>query len=164
MKPLGDILLDSLKFARGKMHLAGEVPVHALPRLSDLLADDEGTLAWSVAGTCDAEHRPFLVLEVSGELHLKCQRCLAALAFQMKIRSNLQLVVPGAAWPDEGLEDDRADPIEALEEQSLQSLIEDEVLLALPIAPRHECCSLPGYTHESTVASPFSVLSKLKKH
>jgi uncharacterized protein len=138
--------------------------VHSLKRLADVLADDEGTLVWSMVGKCDAENKPFLVIKVSGELHLKCQRCLATLTFQVKIRSNLQLVSPGAAWPDEGLENDRVDPIEALEEQSLLSLVEDEVLLALPIAPRHECCSLPGYAHESAVASPFSALSQLKKH
>ncbi|MDD5177352.1 MAG: YceD family protein [Sterolibacterium sp.] len=164
MKQLGDILIDSLKFAREGRHLVGEVPVHSLQRLVDVLADDEGTLAWNAAGKRDAENKLFLVIEVSGELHLKCQRCLAALAFQMKIRSNLQLVAPGAAWPDEGLEDDRADPIEALEEQSLLSLVEDEVLLALPIAPRHGFCSLPGYSRESAPASPFSALSLLKKH
>ena len=164
MKQLGDILIDSLKFARERMHLLGEVPVHSLQRLTEMLANDQGTLAWSVTGQCDEQNKPLLVIEVSGELHLKCQRCLDALAFQMKMRSNLQLVGPGEAWPDEGLEDDLADPIEALEDQSLLSLVEDEVLLALPIAPRHENCSLPGYARESTNASPFSALAKLKKY
>lgn len=164
MKQLGDILIDSLEFAREGMHLVGEVPVHSLLRLKDVLADNEGSLAWSVSGKCDADNKPFLVIEVSGELHLICQRCLAALVFQLKIRSNLQLVAPGAAWPDEELEDDRVDPIEALEDQSVLSLVEDEVLLVLPIAPRHVCCSLPGYAHESAAASPFAALSQLKKH
>lgn len=164
MKQLGDIFIDSLKFAREEMHMAGEVPVHALERLSDVLADDEGTLAWRASGRRDGQHKPFLVLEVSGEIHLKCQRCLGALPFQLNIRSNLQLIASGAAWPDEGLEDDRVDPIEALEEQSLLSLVEDEVLLALPIAPRHETCSLPEYSESSAADSPFLALSRLKKH
>lgn len=164
MKQLGDIFIDSLEFAREGRRLDGDVPVHSLRRLIDVLADDDGTLAWVVRGECDAARKPFLVIEVSGELHLECQRCLAALPFSLKIVSNLQLVPQGAAWPDEALEDDRADPIEALGEQPLLPLIEDEVLLALPIAPRHESCLLPGYDDGRAAVSPFAPLTQLKKH
>ncbi len=165
MKQLGDILIDSLEFAREGRRLAGDVPVHSLRRLTDLLADAGGTLAWAVRGECDAGRKPFLVIEVSGELHLECQRCLAALPFSLKIESHLQLVPPGAAWPDEALEDDSADPIEALGEQPLLPLIEDEVLLALPIAPRHASCTLPDHDDGSAAISPFAKLAaQLKKH
>ncbi|MFA7270393.1 MAG: YceD family protein [Sterolibacterium sp.] len=164
MKQFGDFFIDSLKFAREGRRMTGETSVRCLQRLADVLADDEGTLVWAVCGECDAENKSFLVIEVSGELHLKCQRCLATLPFQLKIRSYLQLVAPGAAWPDEALEDDRSDPIEALEAQPLLPLVEDEVLLALPIAPRHEFCVLPEYAENSADASPFTVLAQLKKH
>lgn len=164
MQQLGDILIDSLEFAREGRRLAGDVPVHSLRRLTDLLADAGGSLAWVVRGECDAGRNPFLVIEVSGELHLICQRCLTALPFSLKIKSNLQLVAPGAAWPDEALEDDRADPIEALGEQPLLPLIEDEVLLALPIAPCHASCTLPVYEDDSAAISPFATLAQLKKH
>jgi len=40
-------------------------------------------------------------------------------------------------------------------------LIEDEILLALPVAPRHEGCALPGSALESARVSPFSVLASL---
>lgn len=164
MEQFGEFVFDSLKFARERGCRAGEVPVGKLQRLADLLADEEGSLAWKVTGVCDAEGKLFLVLDVSGELHLKCQRCLAALVFQLRIRSRLQLVAPGAKWPDEALEDDGSDPIEALEAQPLLPLVEDEVLLALPIAPRHESCAVPGYVQESSETSPFATLGRLKKH
>lgn len=164
MKQLGDIFIDSLEFAREGRRLAGDVPVHSLQRLSDVLADDGGTLAWAVRGECDADRKPFLVIEVSGEVHLECQRCLATLPFCLKIKSKLQLVPQGAAWPDEALEDDRSDPIMALDEQPLLALIEDEVLLALPIAPRHESCALPVYDDGGAAVLPFATLALLKKH
>lgn len=164
MKQLGDICIDSLVFAREGRRLAGDVPVHALQRLADVLADNGGTLVWAVHGECDASRKPFLVIEVTGELHLACQRCLAVLPYRLNIRSFLQLVPPGAAWPDEALEDDRADPIEALEEQPLLPLVEDEVLLALPLAPRHESCMLPVHGDDSVALSPFAALAQLKKH
>ena len=164
MRQLGDILIDSLEFAREGRRLAGDVPVHSLRRLTDLLVGDDGSLAWVVRGECDADHQAFLEIEVVGELQLTCQRCLAALAYRLKIRSLLQLVPQGAPWPDDALEDDRVDPIEALENQSLHSLVEDEVLLSLPIAPRHQFCALPDYDDGSAAASPFAALANLKKY
>lgn len=164
MKLIDDYFINSLKFAFEARRLAGEVPVDCMRRLADALADDEGDLAWEVRGDRDDEGKPYLMVAVSGELHLKCQRCLAALNFKLSVRSHLQLVAPGQSWPDESLEDDRSDPVEALEEQPLLPLLEDEVLLALPIAPRHEFCALPGYDQDSIAASPFAALALLKKH
>ncbi|MCX7172778.1 MAG: YceD family protein [Proteobacteria bacterium] len=164
MAQIGDILINSLEFAREMRRLTGSFPVLSLRRLADVLANDNGSLSWVALGECDADHKLFLVIEAVGELQLKCQRCLGALTFGLKIRSRLQLVPEGAAWPDEDLEDDRVDPIEALDNQSLLTLIEDEVLLALPIAPRHPSCQLPGYDDGSSAVSPFATLAKLKKH
>ncbi len=163
MKQLSDIVIDSLEFAYGERRMQGDVPVRELRRLADVLADEEGSLAWRVRGECDADRKPFLVIEVTGELRLKCQRCLGALPFCLDIESSLLLVPPGRPWPDEALEDDSADPIEALVEQPLLSLIEDELLLALPIAPRHESCTVPGFDDGSAAASPFASLAQLKK-
>ena len=144
--------------------MAGEVPVHSLQRLADSLANTDGMLTWAVHGKCDAGRKPFLVIEVAGILQLECQRCLTALPFSLEIESNLQLVPQGAAWPDEALEDDSADPVQALDEQPLLPLIEDEVLLALPIAPRHASCPLPLFDDGGTAVSPFATLAQLKKH
>ena len=164
MAQIGDTFINSLEFAREKRRLAGSFPVFLLSRLADMLAEDGGSLSWLVLGECDADRKSFLLIEVAGELQLKCQRCLGAFAYGLKINSRLQLVPEGAAWPDEDLEDDRVDPIGASDSQSLLALVEDEVLLALPIAPRHESCKLPGYEGGNTLASPFATLAKLKKH
>ena len=66
MKQLGEYFIDSLKFAREGRRLAGEVRVGCLQRLADVLADDDGALAWKVRGECDAEGKLFLMIEVSG--------------------------------------------------------------------------------------------------
>jgi len=167
---LGEIFIDSLEFARGERRMSGVVPVRDLQRLADVLADDEGDLAWVVQGEFasaadefGARRKPFLVIEVAGELRLKCQRCLGALPFRVNVESRLLLVPPGTPWPDEDLQDDLADPVEALIEQPLLPLIEDELLLALPISPRHTSCKVPEHDDGKAAASPFVALAQLKK-
>jgi uncharacterized protein len=82
----------------------------------------------------------------------------------VEIDSKLMLVAPGEEWPDEELEDDGTDAIEASRELAVLALVEDEVLLALPVAPRHEVCALPAAVETQSRPSPFAVLAKLKDH
>lgn len=161
MKQIVGIVIDSLAFAREARHLVGELAVSDLPRLADVLADNIGQLSCRLSGGRNEEGKLFLLLEVAGELCLKCQRCLDPLVLPLAIKSTILLVPPGAPWPDEGLADDAADAIEALVEQSVASLIEEEVLLALPVVPRHESCALPaGSTGDSLAVSPFATLTR----
>jgi uncharacterized protein len=44
----------------------------------------------------------------------------------------------------------------------LTPLLEEEILLALPIAPRHERCEPPAAAAASKEASPFAQLARLK--
>jgi uncharacterized protein len=165
MKQIAGIVIDSLAFAREGRHLIGQLAVKELPRLTggDTLADDSGVLSCQLSGGRNEEGKLFLLIEVVGELHLKCQRCLDPLALPLDIKSRVLLVPSGAPWPDESLEDDAADAIEALAEQPVASLIEEEVLLALPVVPRHESCVLPGGSdHDNCAASPFAALAQLK--
>ena len=165
MRQIGGVVFDSLAFARETGVLEGQLAVAALGRLSDLLADQGGSLSCRLRGGRNEQGRLFLHLEASGELHLTCQRCLQALPWVLRLDSRMLLVPPGGRWPDEELADDSADAIEALAEQSLADLVEEEVLLALPLAPRHEYCALPGGTDKESaagLASPFAALRRVK--
>ena len=161
MKQVVGIVIDSLAFAREGRHLVGELAVSDLPRLADVLAEQCGALSCHLGGGRSEEGKLFLSVEVEGELRLRCQRCLEPLLFPLQIKSRVFLVPPSAPWPDEELEDDSSDAIEALAEQSVASLIEEEVLLALPVAPRHEFCVLPaGGELDVLAVSPFATLTR----
>jgi uncharacterized protein len=162
-----DAAIASLDFARDGGCMSGSVPVARLERLADLLADDEGVLDCALRGGIDAEGKPYLALTVGGSLNLRCQRCLAALPFAVGIESRLMLMAPGADWPDDELEEEGSDAIEASAALAVLPLIEDEVLLALPIAPRHEDCRPPAFAQAAEMEqrrSPFAALAKLKDH
>jgi len=157
-------VIDGLEFARSGGVLDRRVALVELPRLADVLTTPEGFLSVRLEGWRDDQGKSWLQLDVAGEPVLCCQRCLGGVKFPLSIHGSLQLIAPGEDWPDDDLEDDSADAIAAEGELNVLSLIEDEVLLALPIAPRHEHCESPLANASEHGSSPFSALSALKKH
>ena len=62
----------------------------------------------------------------------------------------------------EEIEDDAKDFLPAQSELDVVALIEDEIILDLPSAPRHESCALPDTGQGTGKISPFSVLQSIK--
>ena len=162
MRQLGGVIFDSFAFARESAELEGVLSVKDLPRLAGSLAEDGGSLVCVLRGGRSENGKLCLWLEASGELSVICQRCLQEMKWPLRLEAKLLLVAPGAVWPDEELEDDSADAIPASAEQSLRALVEDEVLLALPLAPRHQACELPLAGGDAGRVSPFAALAKIK--
>ncbi len=151
--------IDSVDFARNGKELTGEIPVAELSRLRDMLADSSGMLTYKVRGYCEAD-RDMLEVSLHGECTLRCQRCLGKLLYPVNMASCLQLL--SADRLDEV--DDDVDCIEATSQLDVLALIEDELLLGMPFAPKHpdgECA--PAMSDLQQKASPFAVLAGLKK-
>lgn len=169
---LADAVIDSLEFAQYGRRLDGEVPISRFDRLADLLADNAGSLGVVVTGKQDAEGNPRLRLQLAGSLKLRCQRCLEVLPWAVAIDSLLQLVdetevlagPAGEEGDEEELDASAPDVIVAERELAVLPLLEDELLLSLPIAPRHAHCEPPTGGAKDRAASPFAVLAQLKKH
>jgi len=99
---------------------------------------------------------------------LECQRCLKAVAVPLATERSFLFVhgEDAAAQLDTDSEDDVLALTRALD---LRELIEDELLLALPIVPRHEVCPVPlvapvddeGVVEEKP--NPFAALAALKR-
>ncbi len=161
------MVIDSLEFARQHGTLSGCLQLGTLSRLTGVLFDATGSLDYEVSGET-AGGKIFLAVKLEGPLLLICQRCLGALEFELNLRSRMMLVEPGSPWPDDGqvggLEDEACDAIEASRELDLAPLLEEEILLALPIAPRHERCEPPVAATTSKEASPFAQLARLKRN
>ena len=158
-------VIDGLEFARSGQQLRGSLPVRDLGRLEELLHDASGILDYELKGTRDGRNRPQLTLKVVGRLHLQCQRCLGLLEYSIDVANTL-LVVSGDARPDEDVEDPEGpDSIEADPELEVAQLIEDEVLLSLPFAPRHpdgECAGRLKRDDSVGSTSAFAELASLK--
>ncbi|ADE11761.1 protein of unknown function DUF177 [Sideroxydans lithotrophicus ES-1] len=153
--------IDSVDFARNGKEMRGEIAVSELSRLADLLAKPDGLLTYKVLGFRE-EGRDMLEVSLQGVCTLRCQRCLSELEYPVKLVSRLWLLP--ASKLDEAEEDDEVDAIEAEPRLDVLALIEEELLLGLPFAPRHpegECA--PAANDLKQKVSPFAVLAGLKK-
>ena len=131
-------------------------------------------LSWSASGELRADPsghgQVWLHLTVDTCLPLTCQRCLGQVDVAVAVNRSFHFVDDEATAQilDEVAEED---VLVLSSDFCLSDLIEDDVLLALPLAPRHERCPVevklsvqdPGY--EAALAqkpSPFSALQKLR--
>jgi uncharacterized protein len=151
-------VIDGLEFARSGSKLQGAWPVADFPRLRDALRTDEGTLQCELRGVPEELGRPALRLRVDGALQFVCQRCLGALEYPLHIEVSLQLAATQAEIDAEPLEAEGPERIVASREMPVHDLIEDELLLAIPLAPRHERCAGGGTPAVHEKRSPFSGL------
>lgn len=159
-------VVDSVTFAREAEKLSGETAVKNLTRLHDALADDTGAISYRLSGFVNAEEKPSLRLSVSGDLKLVCQRCLGSLDFRLNSEREFELVAQGAALSDPAEEADDVEQIYADPKLDVIGLIEDEVILSLPMVSSHEPGECQAVTAKGAGAgtdSPFSKLSALKR-
>ncbi|MHB0927032.1 MAG: YceD family protein [Gallionellaceae bacterium] len=163
--------IDSLDFARNGQQISGEVPVAELPRLRDVLEDMQGVLRYSVQGGVDKLSHHFLDVSVEGHCQLQCQRCLGAMEHAVRIDTRLLLRDQASldALDDNvaGGEEEEFDSILADTHLNVLDLLEEEILLSLPIAPKHElgaCQAAGGGNELEEEKNPFAVLAKLKRN
>lgn len=149
-------------FAKDGRVLEGALAISGLERLQDLLAEVSGEVSFRLHGFKGERGEYLLHLVVTGLLPLACQRCLEAIPFDLDVDSLLEIVPEGADMSQEELEDDTRDFLPVAGELNVAELVEDEILLALPVAPRHEKCGLPGAAGAGERINPFAALAGLK--
>ena len=163
--PSKPTVIDGLEFARSGKRLSGQLKIAELDRLADGLVSNSGGLEWTLLGQrSEGQAGQFeLKLAIAGALQLRCQRCLEPLLLLLEIDKRLLLVAPGKDWPEEDAENESVDAVAASTEMAVDELIQDEVLLGLPIAPRHDDCDPPTAGATKQDASPFAILQQLKR-
>lgn len=161
--------IDPLLFADRRSELTGEIKIAALERLSDSVIDHGGSIGAKVEFGREGK-RIVVAGHIEGVVVLGCQSCLQALPWPLDIDFKLAIVTS----LEEAKQLTEYEPLfldgDTL---SLNAVIEDEILLALPDYPRHEHDCLAhnrsedadySATDSQTKANnPFSVLAKLKK-
>ena len=165
------VIIDPRQFARERATVSGSVPAATLRRLVELLYDAAGTggqqgsmIHYGVTGYVTPKDQPALRIEVNGELELRCQRCLERLSLPLALRREIVLVAGADEFAQSEDEPESVDTIPAVNRVDLRDLVEEEIILALPLAPRHAAGACePSATEESPASdSPFAALARLK--
>jgi DUF177 domain-containing protein len=129
-------VIDGLQFARAALERRGVVNMQRLPRLSQLQCSTGG-LEYHARGGRAGNGKPCLWLSVTGSVELTCQRCLDPIEVPIAIDAELQLAEDLREISEA---DDEIDRVLASRNMDVAWLVEDEVILALPMSPRHEEC------------------------
>ena len=163
-------VIDGFEFATAGATQEGMLPISSFPRLQDVLVSDAGDAAYTLKGVRDQRGRPSLRLDVRATLQLRCQRCLASLAYEVGTQALLVLAASQAEIDADPATVDAPDRVVAGKEMAVRDMVEDELLLALPYAPRHEDCEAgtaeSDAGHERAASSPFAGLRGMmqRKH
>lgn len=164
--------LDVADAAAHAVELQGRWPLAELSRLAaDHPADapvQHSDVVWAARAGMRAKSggapEVWLHLTAQAEVVRTCQRCLQPLALPLAVDSALRFV-PGEDAAA-ALDADSDEDVLALERQlDLRELVEDELLLALPLVPRHDPDCPRPLPHSAGVleaAHPFAALEALK--
>ena len=172
--------LDVAAFANAGGELAGEWPQAGFARLATMTVPDataEAPVRWRVAGEravlAGAGTQPALGIGAATEVTLECQRCLQPMRLPLQVERRIFFVdgEDAAAALDAECDDDVLALAPVLD---LHALVEDELLLALPVVPRHEVCALPLPAAVGAITAdeasegearehPFAALAALKR-
>ena len=164
-------LVDCARLAEEAAVLERTYELRELPRLKELLAQPEGVANGSFAFSKLASGRPGARVTVRAAPALTCQRCMQGFAFPVEGASDVEFADDAAAVATDSereLFGTRGGLV------SLRELAEEELLLALPVAPACgtplTCGNAPGLLIDASAPDgseetrrPFSVLQDLLK-
>ena len=138
----------------------------AFPRLMESLANGDGELHYKVSARRDPQRRTEVSCIIEGFVFLACQASLDTFRHPVSIDDRLVLVDDESRLPPMQEESDKEDYLVADEPLDVLELVEDAVILALPMIPRKpglERTEAEPKEPEDEKPSPFAKLSSLKK-
>lgn len=168
--------LDVHRFAEEGGKLAAD---DRLPQYRRLLAETEGddvdrAVHWHARGEMHNPHHVqpeiWVHLEADTILPLVCQRCLQRVDVPLAVDRSFRFVADEATAAAED-EDAEEDLLALSRSFDLVELVEDELLMEVPVAPMHEACPQPVKMSVTDAAfelaqtardNPFAVLGRLK--
>jgi len=165
------VSIDPIRAAASKLVYQGVVPGQQLKRLNDLSAGDCSDVVVSIECGEDIQGIVYLKGKAVTELTLMCQRCMTLLTTEVTVDFNF-----GLCKANDEIDElpDAYEPIECNEigEVRLHQLIEDELIVSMPLIAMHSNESCNQGNQDIVVGeiepaqeerpNPFAVLEKLK--
>jgi uncharacterized protein len=161
-----ELLIDPERISDKPLVFAGTAKLEDLPRLEESLANGDCELNYRVTARLDRERRKVVSCIIEGFVFLTCQSSLEAFRHEISIDDRLVLVDDESGLPPIEEESDAEDCLVVDGPLDVLDLVEDAVLLALPMVPRKpglEESKGAGKAEKARDPSPFAALESLKK-
>ena len=141
-----DQRFDAFRLSASQGEICGSLSPVQLDRLEERLFEGDGSsghIDWAIRGATDEQGRPAVTVSIEAALPVECQRCLGRLDLQVSQSTTLLLARDDAELVrlDDASE---REVVLASAPLDVVALVEDELLLTLPFAPRHEQCGAAG--------------------
>jgi uncharacterized protein len=160
--------IDPYRYTEQRLTVQGSVNLAEMARLGSSLNSSEGHASVNLQFGIDSQAAAFLKGHLEATLTLECQRCL--LPFKYNIISDFILGIVKTVDEANALPGSYEPVLVKAGELALRELIEDELILNLPIIPKHEPenCKVKMTLSDSGWGqgegkNPFHVLETLKQ-
>jgi len=158
-------VIDPLQLADEGAWLRGALGLTDMPRLLGVCADNQGSVVVDLHFERDAQGLRRMHGSLQATLRMVCQHCLQPFTHTLCADTRLILLTPGEPG---AVTADEADTLVVTKPLPLSEIVEDELLLAMPMIPRHapgECqANMSGPTDKGRDRRPFATLNKLKRN
>jgi len=165
---LGKGLIDwpkLLKYAKKNLSVTDEFNIEDLARINGIASNNSDKIKVNYSFYLENNTTPCLDGEVSLIIYLTCQRCLEELPVSLNLNLSLAFV------KNESQAEELSKHLEIYlfegEELSLMDLISDEILLSIPMVPKHNLNCLSSFkehnNYEQVKESPFAILKNINK-
>ena len=159
-----ELLIHPERIAEKPTVFEGRVDLADFPRLEESLANGSIDLKYKVIARLDKQRRMVVSCIIEGFVFLTCQTTLEAFRHDVFIDDRLVLVDDEARLPPIEEESDEEDYLVADGPLDVSSLVEDAVLLSLPMVPRKPGLDEARFGEAKEPSeSPFAKLASLKK-
>jgi uncharacterized protein len=157
--------LKLIKFAKKNLSVTDELSIIDLPRINGIAHNKSDKIKVNYSFYVENKTTPCLDGEISLNIYLTCQRCLEELPFSLDLSFSMAFV------KNENQAEELSKHLEIYlfedKELSLIDLISDEILLSIPMAPKHNLDCLSSFkennNYEQVKEKPFAILKNIKK-
>jgi len=160
-------MLDPATLSDKPRTFKGELAPGDLPRLRELVASPEGSLRFQVSARLDPQRRKLVSCIIKGFAQLTCQSSMEVFRHDIDVSERLVLVDDESGLPPIETESEEEDYVVADGPLDVRGLVEDAVILALPMIPRKPDVAISvaagKAAQEPRKESPFAALKKRPK-
>ncbi len=136
--------IDVFEAARTASVVAGRVPLAAFERVRPSMPVLRGDLVYRFEGLTDPRGRAAARLHYEATVPLTCDRCGTVVDVPLQGQASYYFVRSESELARIPVDDSDEEPLLGSARFDLMELLEDELILALPLSPRHPDCEPPG--------------------